>query len=255
MSTLSVFCFEGQDVRFIEGKPIANDVAIALGFKNPADAVYRLIDKAYKGVCRTQTPGGIQAITVLEEPGIYQLIFSSKLDAAQRFQHWIFKEVLTSIRQKGFYIEKVEGRKLPTNYEEALEVLLGMEKERKVLAAKVESDAPLVKLAETLTIKQVDTVSIGDLARSYGIGRTTFFEILRQIAFIQQKPCRQPYQHHIDAGRAEVYRKERLQQPGMFDNVTVLTAKGQEYIAGKLAELDHFQQAEVAMEAVVALQG
>ena len=49
------------------------------------------------------TPGGKQSITVLEEAGIYQLIFGSKLPNAEQFQDWVFEEVLPSIRKTGSY--------------------------------------------------------------------------------------------------------------------------------------------------------
>lgn len=106
MSNLSVFSFESQEVRFVDGKPVANDVAAVLGYKDPADAVYRKVDTEYKGVCKIQTPGGKQSVTVLEEPGIYQLIFSSKLASAKVFQKWVFEEVLPSIRKTGKYQRK-----------------------------------------------------------------------------------------------------------------------------------------------------
>ena len=103
MDSLTVFEFESNRVRFVDGKPVANDVAEILGYKNTADAVYRLVKAKNKGVCKLQTPGGTQSVTVLEEAGIYQLIFSSKLPSAERFQDWVFEEVLPSIRKTGSY--------------------------------------------------------------------------------------------------------------------------------------------------------
>jgi prophage antirepressor-like protein len=100
---LSVFEYESKEVRFVNGFPVANDVAMVLGYKSPADAVYRIVDQEYKGVCKSQTPGGKQNITILKEPGIYQLIFSSKLESADRFRSWVFEEVLPSIRKTGGY--------------------------------------------------------------------------------------------------------------------------------------------------------
>lgn len=103
MTNLTVFCFESQDVRFVDGKPVAIDVAKALGYKDPANAVFRLVKERNKGVCKTQTPGGMQSVTVLEEAGIYQLIFGSKLPSAERFQDWVFEEVLPTLRETGTY--------------------------------------------------------------------------------------------------------------------------------------------------------
>lgn len=103
MSILSIFEFESQEVRFVDGKPVANDVAAALGYKDPANAVTRKVFTRNKHLVEYLTPGGIQQITVLEEAGIYQLIFSSKLPSAEKFQDWVFNEVLPSIRKTGTY--------------------------------------------------------------------------------------------------------------------------------------------------------
>lgn len=101
--SIQLFHFESQEIRFIDGKPVANDVAAVLGYADPATTVYRKVKDKNKGVAKMTTPGGMQSVTVLEEAGIYQLIFSSKLESAERFQDWVFEEVLPSIRKTGSY--------------------------------------------------------------------------------------------------------------------------------------------------------
>ena len=113
-----MFEFESNEVRFVDGRPIANDVAKILGYANPSDAVYRIVDEEYKGICDLQTPGGNQSTTVLKEPGIYQLIFKSKLESAKKFQQWVFEEVIPQIRKTGSYSvnqsrEQLESQFLP----------------------------------------------------------------------------------------------------------------------------------------------
>lgn len=103
MSSLSVFSFESNEIRFIDGKPVANDIAAALGYASPKDAIYRHVTDKNKGGADLTTPGGKQKVVVLEEAGIYQLIFSSKLHEAEKFQDWVFEEVLPSIRRTGKY--------------------------------------------------------------------------------------------------------------------------------------------------------
>jgi anti-repressor protein len=97
------FCFEGHNVRFVDGKPVANDVATVLGYASPKDAIYRHVSDRNKGGADLATPGGAQTVMVLEEAGIYQLIFRSKLAIAEKFQDWVFEEVLPSIRKTGSY--------------------------------------------------------------------------------------------------------------------------------------------------------
>ncbi|MFM6827328.1 MAG: Bro-N domain-containing protein [Dolichospermum sp.] len=103
MSNISVFEFESQSIRFVDGKPVANDVAKVLGYADPTNTVRKKVDTEYKGVAKMATPGGIQSVTVLEEAGIYQLVFGSKLPSAKIFQKWVFEEVLPSIRKTGSY--------------------------------------------------------------------------------------------------------------------------------------------------------
>jgi prophage antirepressor-like protein len=95
--------FKDQEIRFVDGSPVANDVAAVLGYKDPANAVNRLVKSKNKGVCDLQTPRGIQSVAVLKEAGIYQLIFGSKLASAEEFQDWVFEDVLPSIRKTGSY--------------------------------------------------------------------------------------------------------------------------------------------------------
>ena len=112
MSNISVFEFESQSIRFVDGKPVANDVATILGYTNPAKTVSTKVDSEYKGITKMVTPGGMQSVTVLEEAGIYQLVFGSKLPSAKIFQKWVFEEVLPSIRKTGSYSVNKQPQKL-----------------------------------------------------------------------------------------------------------------------------------------------
>jgi hypothetical protein len=103
MSDIQLFDFEGKKVRFVDGKPVANDVAKVLGYADPKKTISTKVDKEYKGFVKMVTPGGIQSVTVLEEAGVYQLIFGSKLENAKEFQKWVFEKVLPSIRKTGSY--------------------------------------------------------------------------------------------------------------------------------------------------------
>jgi len=113
MSNLAVFGFEGQEIRFVDSKPVANDVATVLGYADPAKTVSTKVKAKNKGVTKMVTPGGTQSVTVLEEPGIYQLIFGSKLASAEKFQDWVFEEVLPQIRKTGSYNSNISEQVKP----------------------------------------------------------------------------------------------------------------------------------------------
>ena len=89
----------------IDGEPwfVGKDVAAALGYENTRDALVKHVDEEDKGVAKCDTLGGPQDMTIINESGVYALIFGSKLESAKRFKHWVTKEVLPSIRKTGSY--------------------------------------------------------------------------------------------------------------------------------------------------------
>lgn len=106
MSNLMVF--NNQDfgqVRTvnIEGKPyfVGKDIAEALGYKLPRKA----ISDHCKGVLKQNilTDGGLQEMLIIPEGDIYRLIIKSKLPQAEKFESWVFDEVLPQIRKTGQY--------------------------------------------------------------------------------------------------------------------------------------------------------
>lgn len=82
---------------------VGKDVATALGYANARDAIVKHVDDMDKGVAKCDTLGGAQDLTVINESGLYALIFGSKLESAKRFKHWVTSEVLPSIRKHGLY--------------------------------------------------------------------------------------------------------------------------------------------------------
>lgn len=87
----------------IDGKPyfVANDVAKALGYSVPKDAVARHCKGALKR--RYLTTGGNQEMKMIPEGDMYRLITHSKLESAERFESWVFDEVLPTLRKTGSY--------------------------------------------------------------------------------------------------------------------------------------------------------
>ena len=69
------------------------DVAEALGYSNTRDALSKHVADEDKGVAKCDTLGGKQDLTIINESGLYALIFGSKLETAKRFKHWVTSEV------------------------------------------------------------------------------------------------------------------------------------------------------------------
>jgi prophage antirepressor-like protein len=98
--------FEGNLVRFVGTKDklewIAADVCAVLGLKRARDVLRRLKDNE-KGAVFYRTPGGVQQLLTVYESGFYKLVCRSSKPAAERFQDWVFNEVLPCIRKHGTY--------------------------------------------------------------------------------------------------------------------------------------------------------
>ena len=74
-----------------------------MGHTNPERAIRQFVLSTDKGVTEVTTPGGKQKMTIINESGMYDLMFESKLDRARAFRHWVTSEVLPSIRKTGGY--------------------------------------------------------------------------------------------------------------------------------------------------------
>ena len=95
----------------INGEPwfVGKDVATALGYTNSRDAIATHVFADDKGVESIDTLGGRQKMTIINESGLYALVFGSRLKIAKDFKHWVTSEVLPSIRKNGAYIRNQEN--------------------------------------------------------------------------------------------------------------------------------------------------
>jgi len=127
MTELSIFDFEGQEIRVCGSSEqpewIAADVGAVLGI-NKSTLSERLskMPEAWKGVRSNRTPGGEQQLLTVTEPGLYELIFRSDKPAAQRFRVWMFEEVLPSIRRTGSYSHAAPEQGLDAQVSQLIEL-------------------------------------------------------------------------------------------------------------------------------------
>lgn len=121
-TSLSTFNFQSEgdrqlsEVRTIEidGEIFfsGNDVATILGYARPSDAIRQHCKE--KGVVKHRIPVGTGFVDHLfiNEANVYRLIIKSKLPSAEKFEEWLFEEVVPSIRKKGYY-GKIDRTQLP----------------------------------------------------------------------------------------------------------------------------------------------
>ena len=91
----------------LNGEPwfVAADVCKALELGNPSMTVERLDDDE-KGISTIDTLGGKQRMAIINEPGLYSLVITSRKPEAKAFKRWITHEVIPAIRKHGAYMTK-----------------------------------------------------------------------------------------------------------------------------------------------------
>lgn len=125
----------------------ASDVAKALGYINPRDAISRHC----RGVVKRDAPtqGGIQAIAFIPEGDVYRLITHSKLPGAEKFESWVFDDVLPSLRKDGYYSLAPQENKPDTRNDAILQVLM---KNTEVLQAIVQQNQKIMIALTNLSV-------------------------------------------------------------------------------------------------------
>ncbi|MBC3067147.1 ORF6C domain-containing protein [Staphylococcus hominis] len=168
MNKLQIFNFEELSVRTmsIDGEPyfVGKDVAEILGYKKTANAINKHVDDEDKGVTKLGTPGGVQDVTIINESGLYSLIFSSKLESAKRFKRWVTSEVLPTLRKTGTY-------QVPDNPMDALKLMFQAQEETKEEINSVKADV--------IDLKENQKLDSGE----YGLVTRT---VNQRVAYIRQ---------------------------------------------------------------------
>ncbi|MEE6729353.1 phage antirepressor [Pediococcus pentosaceus] len=187
MNELQNFNFEGNEVRtvLINDEPyfVGKDVATAIGYRNTKDAINKHVKSKYRRESRFATPSGTQTMTVISEPGIYQLAGQSKLSTAEPFQDWIYEEVIPSIRKHGAYMtdEKIEEALLNPDMIINLATKLKNEREGRLIAEQqVKEFQPKVSYYDkVLSNDALMTISL--IAKDYGMSGAGMNKLLHEL--------------------------------------------------------------------------
>lgn len=229
----------------INGQPyfMANDVAKALGYSIPKDAVTRHCKGAVKQ--RYLTEGGEQEVKVIPESDIYRLIIKSKLPSAERFERWVMEEVLPSIRKNGGYIAGQETLSDDELLAKALMVAQSKIAEKDKLLeekqAHIEQMKPKAIFADAVSASRT-SILVGDLAKlicqnGVQIGQKRLFEWLRENGYLIKSGASRnmPMQRYVEQGLFEV-KESNVQNPDgsiRITKTTKVTGKGQVYFINK----------------------
>lgn len=196
---IQVWNYESSEVRTVQvnGEPwfVLADVCKVLEIKNSRDAAAKL-DGDEKGVALTDTLGGKQHVTIINESGLYTVILRSDKPQAKPFRKWVTSVVLPSIRKTGSY--SVQQPNAFENLSPQLQVLIQMETRQKQIEARQAEQATALagleqKLQNTCEVIALDKTAwrkdsehlINKIARATGEGyggiRLVYEEIYRSI--------------------------------------------------------------------------
>lgn len=196
MNELQIFNnTEFGDVRTVEinGKPyfMASDVAKALGYTNPNKAINdhcRAITK-----CSTPISGKIQEVNFISEGDIYRLVVKSQLPNAEKFEAWIFDEVLPAIRKHGAYMtpETLEQAilnpdtiiKIATALKEEQNKNKVLESENSALTVENQIMQPKASYFDELVDRNLLT-GFRETAKQFGIKQNVFIKFLIEKKYI-----------------------------------------------------------------------
>ena len=206
---------------------VGKDVAEALGYVKARNAIGKHVLSEDKKEAPIQgTLGGTQQMTIINESGLYALIFGSKLESAKQFKRWVTSEVLPTLRKTGAYslspikqniYEKFD---IPTTLPQALRLAADLKEKNEKLLPKAEAYDEL--MASEGCLKFIEVAAVVD------IGRNTLLEFLRQNGVITKTGrFNVPYRRFIDEGLFEVV-TDGIHNS--FMTVTMVTPKGLDYI-------------------------
>lgn len=223
----------------IAGEPwfVGKDVANALGYSNNRKAISDHVGEEDKrdGVTIRDSIGREQNPILINESGMYSLIFGSKLESAKRFKHWVTSEVLPTIRKTGSYQSVPQGKELL-----ALAVLEA-QKTIEEQNHKIKEMQPKAIFADAVSASET-SILVGDLAKlicqnGYQIGQKRLFEWLRQNGYLMKcgSSRNMPTQRYLEQGLFEV-KESNVQNPDgsiRITRTTKITGRGQLYFVNK----------------------
>ncbi|UTD55926.1 BRO family protein [Halomonas sp. MS1] len=231
MQNIQPFNFEKNQVRVIQddnGKPlfVAKDVAKALGY-NWQVALVKHVPEEWKGVTQSNTPSGVQRLTVLTEQGLYFFTARSDKPKALPFQKWLAGEVLPSIRKTGGY-QSQPAFQVPQSMAEALRLAADQAEQIEEQQRQIEQARPSVEFVE----RYVDvgtTKTIRETAKILGLPEKAFIQAMIEDKILyRQSGNLLPHQKHHAAERFDVKTGERN---GHAYTQTRVTSAGIGYLA------------------------
>lgn len=222
---------------------VASDVAKALGYSRPADAITAHCKGSVKH--RLPTNGGMQDLKIIPEGDVYRLVTHSKLPAAEKFESWVFDEVLPAIRKHGAYVTPQTVEQLLADPDTMIKILMDLKQER---ASRLKAEQTIIenrpKVIFAEAVESSDTsILVGELAKlikqnGVELGEKRLFTWLRDNGYLMSRKCsdwNMPTQKSMELGLFEINERNAFNPDGSvrITKTPRVTGKGQTYFINK----------------------
>lgn len=249
MNEMQLFNFKNQSVRtlVVNNEPwfVGKDVCNVLGYQNPSKALQDHVDFEDKLNNETLSSLGQRGGWIINESGVYALIFGSKLPDAKKFKHWVTSEVLPKLRKTGSYSAKEMSSEelMAKAFIEAKSIMERQNKE--IIEMK-----PKALFADTVAASN-SSILVGQEAKLISqsgckIGQNRFFAWLRENGYLCSKGdnYNMPTQRSREMNLIEIRIRTVTNPDGSVreTKTPMITGKGQIYFLNKFkAEVSECQ--------------
>lgn len=259
MNESQLFNFKGQQVRTvtINDEPyfVGKDVADILGYKDLSRALNQHVEKENRKSLSLKASGDLYPSLwegkndfsnkiVINEAGVYDLIFDSQLPKAHEFKHWVTSEVLPAIRKHGAYMTPQTIEKALLDPDTIINLATQLKKEqkqRKQLQAENEQMKPKALFADAVATSN-SSILIGQLAKilrqnGVNIGQNRLFAWMRKNGYLGTRGSNRnvPTQRSMELGLFKTKETVINHSDGhtTVNITTKVTGKGQRYFINK----------------------
>lgn len=246
MNEMQIFNFDGSQVRtfLINEEPYfaGKDVAEILGYQNSSKAIKDHVDDEDKLNNVSLSSLGQRGGWLINESGVYSLVFGSKLEKAKEFKHWVTSEVLPAIRKHGAYLTDKKAYEITHNPNSLADLLIQAGEQLRKKDLVIQEMQPKALFADAVATSKT-SILIGELAKilkqnGINTGQRRLFEQLRNDGYLIKRAgtdYNMPTQKAMEQGLFEIKETVVTHADGhvAINKTPKVTGKGQQFFINK----------------------
>ncbi len=246
MNEFQIFNFDGSQVRtfLINEEPYfaGKDVAEILGYQNLSKAIKDHVDDEDKLNNTSLSSLGQRGGWLINESGVYSLVFGSKLPEAKKFKRWVTSEVLPAIRKHGAYLTDKKAYEITHSADSLADLLIQAGEQLRKKDLVIQSLQPKALFADAVATSKT-SILIGELAKilkqnGLNTGQRRLFERLRNDGYLIKRAgtdYNMPTQRAMEQGLFEIKETVVTHADGhvAISKTPKVTGKGQQFFINK----------------------